>query len=389
MKVLFILHSTGKASGGHYHSLNHISRVVGRELTAGVITVGSAQSPVLADNPYFIRHVVLQKTGDLPGFFSQLRELYASFEPDVLHFFDTESLNFLLLIPATTRYPLVMSKCGGPNPMRKKWQQVDDLILFSGENYEWFRHNHHYKKTRIHLIPNRVSKLGLLPESKRAERKDDGVINFVRVSRLGGAYEKTLMDSFNLIEKLSVKYKVHFYVIGRIQDEARFQVLRKYAEDKELPVEFITDERASKGADFLYLADFVVGTGRSLIEALSLGIPCLTPAANCSMPVLVTRQNFDGLFATNFSERNRGDDETLATNLDNIERLIEEKEAYQEARKTSLTFFENYFDVERVTGKYVSIYNISLNKAQGLKLVFRNFPYVVKSLLGLALGKNS
>ena len=40
------------------------------------------------------------------------------------------------------------------------------------------------------------------------------------------------------------------------------------------------------------------------MEAMSFKIPVLAPVKNSNLPVLVDKENFDSLFATNFSPRN-------------------------------------------------------------------------------------
>lgn len=381
MKVLLFIYCQGKASGGHYHSLDQLSREIRKDVSLKIVSLGPVTSPVLLGNPCFKKHILFNNKKDLFVLNNSVKELVLEESATLFHCFDTESMNWLLLTSIARKFPFVLSKCGGPNPTRKNWQYADQIILFSKENYDWFNFNPGYSGKRLHLIPNRVNKLVFLDEIKRSEIKNNSVINFVRISRLGGAYEKTLRDTLTMIDSLRLEYPVHLYIIGRVQNEIRFADFEKDIADRKLPVTIITDARASRGADFLYLADFVIGTGRSFMEALSLGIPSLTPSINMDWPVLVRKENFELLFSTNFSERNMADLASVTNNREHIVTLIKDKKAYLEAQKEALQLFNDNFNLEGVGKKYLSVYKQALVSGHNrFKLIIKNFPYLLKTI---------
>lgn len=380
MNILFFINNDGHGVGGHYHSLDQISKEVGKGHKVGIVTMGLHPSPILSENPFFLKHIHL--SGKIKKMFSLNRELKGvikNFKPDLLHCFDTASLNRLLILPATFSFPLVLNKCGGPNPFGNNYQHANALVVFSAENHQWFENNPNYKKENVFLIANRVEKLKLLPEEQRKEKKDTNKITFLRITRIGGAYEKTLLDSFRMIEDLKDDHPVQLIVVGKVQKQERFAFFKQEAEKRRLPVQFITDERASKASDFLYLADFVIGTGRSFMEALSLGFPVLTPAKNTDWPVLVNERNFKFFFSTNFSERNIADPVSIKENKGDIEQLIANKKAYLNKQKKSIALFEEYLGTKFVLDKYNIVYenmsNIPVKKAS---LILKNLPYIVK-----------
>lgn len=383
MNILYFIHSGGNASGGHFHSLDQVSKEVGKKHKTGIVSLGRNPSPVLSKNPFFLKHYFLN--GGISRLFSlnqALRKTIKDFRPDVLHCFDTSSLNKILLMPATFGIPIVLNKCGGPNPRRRNYQHANAMVVFSAENHEWFVNNPNYKKETIHLIPNRVEQLRFLPEQQRREKKEKGKITFLRVTRIGGAYEKTLSDTFRMIEELKSSFPVKLIVVGKIQDKGRYLWFREQVKQRKLPVEFITDERAGKGADFLYLADFAIGTGRSFMEALSLGIPTLTPAKNADWPVLVNTQNFNSFFKTNFSERNQAPKEVLGTNKEKVIRLIEDREAFQKAKAEAESLFRENFGTTQLFEKYDKVYQLTKNGNAGRPgLLLKNLPYILKSLI--------
>lgn len=385
MNILFLISNDGgNGVGGHYNSLNQVSSEMAKEHNVKILTLGSSTSPVVAGNPLFEKHIKISKGAKgLSGFNAELKAMKKTFIPDVIHCFDTNSLNRVLTLSALKKVPIVLNKCGGRNPLKSNYQHADAIVVFSTENQDWFLKNSRYNNDDIFLIPNRVRKLELLDENLRQETKNPDKITFVRISRLGGAYEHTLLSTYNLIEELAKTYPVELIVIGRIQNEARFANLKKEAEDRNLPVKFITDERAAKGSDFLYLADFVVGTGRSFMEATSLGIPSLAPASNANHPILINTDNFQDFFKNNFSERNVASEKSLNENLSNIKALIENKDKYAKGQEEILTIFNDYFGTEGILPKYNLAYSyVAGKKTNRSKLIINNLQYLVKYLLG-------
>lgn len=382
MNILYVIFSRGHASGGHYHSLDQISRETGKKMNVGILSVGSNESPILNSNPHFQKHITFKKRLAYLSFCKEVNAILKSLQPTIINFFDTESYNVLLPIHLVHKSTLILTKCGGPNPQRTTWQIAPNMLFFSGENSGWAKNNSRYKDVHLHVIANRVSKLSFIDTSEQTEKKDKGVFNFVRISRLGGAYEKTLGDTFNLIEQLKDKHPVKLYVIGKIQQRERFESFVSDAKTRNLPVSFITDERTNKASNMLYLADCVIGTGRSLMEAMSLGIPTLTPTKNATVPILVTNQNFEGLFNTNFSERNVADDASINSNFEKIEKLISQDTYYQEVQEFTKTLFEKHFGTDHILEKYQAFYeNAQKHHLPMKKLIRMNFPYIVKTIL--------
>lgn len=380
MNILFFIASSGNAVGGHFHSLDQISKEIARGHKVRLVSLGANPSPVISQNPHFLEHItIIGKIKGIVALNRALKQIISDFNPGMIHCFDTASLNRLLVLPATFPYPLVMNKCGGPNPFGKNYQHASALVVFSAENYQWFTNNKNYKKEDIFLIPNRVEKLDYLPREQRKEIKDPGKITFLRITRIGGAYEKTLLDTFRMIEELKENYPVQLIVVGKIQKEERFAYFQQEAEKRKLPVQFITDERAGKASDFLYLADFVIGTGRSFMEALSLGLPVLTPAKNADWPILVNKRNFDVFFSTNFSERNLADPFSLESNKNEIIRLLNHKNAYGMAKEEADQLFDVNLGTRHILEKYGKLYDLLTKRpVKKIKLIYKNLPYILK-----------
>jgi glycosyltransferase involved in cell wall biosynthesis len=383
MKILFFISTPkqGKASGGHYHSLDQISRELAKVHEVNLISIGGVESPVIKNNPYFLRHIPLKRNvSAIFSFHSILKKIIEGFKPDIVHCFDADSLNRLLVQTSIGKIPLVMNKCGGMNPLGSDYQHADGIVTFSAENYEWYKSNKNYRKELIVLIPNRVKKLELLPERERREAKAKGKTTFIRISRLGGAYEHTLRSTYNLIEELiTFGYSVELIVIGRIQDEGRFEILREEVLRRNLPVRFITDERASKASDFLYLADFAIGTGRSFMEAISLGIPTLAPALNAQKPILVNKSNIQNFFFKNFSERTIVPENHIKNSERELITAIQNKKKYDDLCEEAKELFIEYFGTDKILYKYNDFYMNAIQfKYNRIRLILLNLNYLIK-----------
>lgn len=383
MKILFFIFAEkGKANGGHYNTLHQVSLEMAKSCDVKIIMLGSSLSPVLQDNPYLADYITLgHGLADIIKLNNKLKQFFKTSRPDIIHCFDTNSLNLCLLCMATRKIPVILNKCGGPNPLRNNYLHADATVVLSKENQQWYFNNQHYKNDSIFLIPNRVRALELISERLQKEKADPNKVTFVRISRLGGAYEMTLLQTFNLIEKLNKIFPVELFVIGRITNEEKFNILVEEGKKRNLPVQYITDQRAAKGSSFLYLADFVVGTGRSFMEAASLGIPSLTPAKNTEIPILVGNNNIDNFLFTNFSERNIAKKDDEINTIETIQKLVTDPSAYHEFKKVTKSNFDELFGTSKINQKYTAAYKYVLsNPVSRINLLINHYPYLFKFL---------
>src|SRR5690554_160076 len=120
---------------------------------------------------------------------------------------------------------MVDSKCGGANP--NNFPYVDNLVLFSEENSEWFRTKSKFSKTNIHVISNRVKqvKKHIVPHLK--DFADS--FTFMRIARIGNSYKKSIDDSVRLVKELNKTHRegVRLIIVGTIQDQEVYSELRR------------------------------------------------------------------------------------------------------------------------------------------------------------------
>src|SRR5690554_5930469 len=155
MKILYLITARGHGSGGHFHSLNHISEAIAGKCEVKICTYGTGKSIVLEKNPYFKKHIPFKGYNFL-NFYRSLKQVLIDYQPDAVHCFDIAAYNIFTLFIGHNKYPIFLNKCGGPSP-RYYYPLVQNLILFSQENYKWFIGQPKFKNSNIVVIPNRVN----------------------------------------------------------------------------------------------------------------------------------------------------------------------------------------------------------------------------------------
>lgn len=360
MRILFFITANGNGRGGHYHSLNHISRELGKHHEVKIISIGVGNSGVLETNPFYEKHIFFNGLNlfELSRDIKKLREQY---RPEIYHCFDVISYNMVRIFISSRKNKIILNKCGGPNPYSYQFPHVHNIVLFSLENKRWFNNNVKFKNSSIYLIPNRSETL-IIDRTYEPVKKDLDSFIFVRICRITNVYKKSIYDSINLIKKLKEKYsyKVKLYIIGSKQDTNLYDSLIKNKTVLNGDVIVITDPRYTfEASKLLYLSDAVIGTGRGLIEAMSLSRPVLTIDEKGDIPVLIDDSNFHDAFLTNFSERNNFSKNKADHNINNIVKLIEDKCYYDEISDFSKTMFDEYFDLKKAVSEYQKVYEKS------------------------------
>lgn len=377
MKILFFISVHGHGRGGHFHSLNHISRRLGEENDVSIISIGPGKSDIIESNPHFRKHINY-KGFDILKLRRVIKNEIKIFSPDIYHCFDVGSYNIIRLIISSKKHRIVLNKCGGPNPV--EFPYVKNIVLFSKENQEWFEGQNKFKKTNVFLIPNRVIPLELITDYHPINKEKDDFV-FVRICRIGLNYKKSILDSMNLISKLyeSNFKKIKLYIIGAVEDEDVLKDLKYNEHVVNGRIVFLTQsEYTSEASKMLYLADAVIGTGRGLMEAASLKKPILTIDKNRNIPVLLDENHFMDAFKTNFSERNTFKELNTHDNLNNISKLIYNLNYYNEVSSFAYNCFNMYFNINKVTELYISAYNKSYTFR---RKILNDSPMILKTII--------
>ncbi len=384
MKIAFFICSISKNNpgiGGHFFSLLETLNQLSKNHEVFIINIGVKKAISLNKSPYKTYYVIEQK----PRLFKihkAVRNIIEDENPDILHSFDSiayfwsRTASFMLKIPCS------ITKCGGVN--NKFFPYTKHLVLFSKENELFFKQLKKFKKTNTYLIPNRISefqddkrRIGVI-EDKLGDRNLD--FKFLRISRIGPYYQKSALQLVSLVNKLNEDgIRCSFIFVGAVEDEKCFEELKSLSKGNGFF--FIEKEMTNNAKEVLSVADAVLGTGRSFMEAACKAKILLSPIKDSSIPLLIDGENFQEAFKYNFSERIFVENYNGEKNYQNIRKIINdgEKEKYGEFSKA---LFKEYFDASKIPDKYeVMFKNMSYSNTYKMLDFFLHGLYVIRALI--------
>lgn len=358
-RVLFVITSRGKGTGGHHFSLRDLTARLRAHADVHIATVAIRFPPSLADVPDVT--FIPWSPYRLPGVLADLLALVRRFRPTHLHSYDPSALHLTRVLSLWTRLPLIHTQCGGPTP-RRNVPRAPDVVLFSEENRSGLAAHPRMADCRLHLIASRVNPVALDPARALALRRHigwqpgDRVV--LRINRLVHEY-RPAMDQALALGALwrDTGARVHVVLLGSVGDEDLVRELESLA-GRTPDVHVVTaPEFTTQAAALLGAADAVVGTGRGLMEAAFAGRVVFAPVAGHALPALLAPDTVDALAHANFSPRARlGDafpDEVLA-------RRACEALATESSRAASGAYaralYDERFDASVAARKHLAIY---------------------------------
>lgn len=376
MEVLYLISAFGKGSGGHFNSLNNIGNALDgyKDINITMASIGNVASPILKDNPKFLGNLTF-KWYSFYKLNKKFKILLNHKKFDIIHCYDGGTALIIMMLPFFWKTRIVHTKCGGPNERSYFAQFLQTVILFSKENLNSFKKNKRFDKANIYLIPNRVfvKKVDVEALSK-TKKKDPDHFTFLRIARIGKTYKESILQAITLVHHLNVlKQPVKLVLIGVIEDKEVFEEVQAYALSLQAPVEYLTSiEFTREASRFLYLADAVVGTGRGIMEAMSLNLPVFAPLKGRQLPAYVNDETFDQLFNNNFSQRTSIDEVTDEKIINYAAELVKKDSLYTEMVQFSeRKAVENFIITPQIKDKYHAIYsNFLIEKRVGL--IFKN-----------------
>uniref|UniRef100_E6XG26 Glycosyl transferase family 1 domain-containing protein n=1 Tax=Shewanella putrefaciens (strain 200) TaxID=399804 RepID=E6XG26_SHEP2 len=354
--IAFVIGTFGHGRGGHYWDVKTISESINSFESVIVFNIGCKPSPVLERSNIKVINVPLNFIEAV----TVVKKYVVDLNVKTIFCIDIRVSLIPALVSNFTRTPMVLIKPGGPNPS-KRYPVTKDFIVYSLENYLYFKNINDFKKTTIHFLPNRSCRVNVNKELVANIR--DGrneIFTFVQIIRITKEYAKNLYQSIDMIRKLNAtnNYRVSLNIIGVVQDEKLFKDLCNYSKDQSVSF-YTSGEYTNCASELLLSGDAVIANGRSVMEAASLGLPILISAKNTTLPVLLDKDNFERAFKVNFSPRfevelSRDGEQC---HLNHIKKLINDNGYLSEVRSHSLQCYQRYFNVESVVDRYIDISN--------------------------------
>lgn len=372
MKILFTAFSISKGLGGHIRSMREVRSALESdgEKCATVIVGSKHTVRSNSDSDYYID---FSKVGII-GLMKQIKQIMSEFKPDIIHSFDEYSF---LLFQINARRHRILTRCGGPNPVR--YPYAEDITLFSQENLNFFQSQEKYSSTNFSLIPQRVQPFEcdkkLISKLKGDINLREGSVVILRVARISQDYKHSIEQTINLFklfnDRVSDK-EIRVIILGAVYDQ---QVLDSLvSENPDQQVSFVTaSEYVKEARKVLDIADIVVGTGRGFMEGAARGKIMFAPLKDNRLPVLVNIENIEECAKYNFSQRLELSD-SQKPDIDPIKILASRKKLESE----SLSIFDDYFNITKATSTYRDAYKKVCNKREfknSILTIMLNFVY--------------
>lgn len=367
--IMMLVFSKKTGIGGHFYSLITIAEQLRKIYNVYIVNVGLVPSSIIENSPISSIYIY----SDYRNVYQTLKNINKEVERykiDILHAFDLYSYLLGAISAKKKSLPIVLNKCGGPNV---KLPYVYNMIFFTKENYLFYRNSPKNRDCHFSLIPNRVSDF-LCDEEKITMIRDKYNLKnkkvVLRVGSFSNAYKKTIEQAIELIDLLRQKNDEYILLlIGVIPNNDVYEWIKEKIKGKESYVFIETDKFFAENAkQILEIATVVVGTGRGFMEGCAKNKIMYAPCSNDKYPVLVTDENFEDVFATNFSDR--------------YERKEHDVSLMEDGKQISRIWFEKRFSVLEVGQYYKTFYEeLKCDKRIGIDIYYYLIKYYIASFM--------
>ncbi|WP_155396772.1 glycosyltransferase [Methanosarcina barkeri] len=343
--------------GGHYYSLRTTAEEMSKKLDCAIVVIGKRESPVINQSKVKIYNLTYKKINTIKVI-KDLKNIIDIERPQVIHSFDEDTFFFGSLISNILKKPYIHTKCGGPNS-RIAFPKVNNLILFSQEDVRFYQSSRRFKKTNLFFIPNRIREIPsdiLRIKNIKLSVDCNESKTFLIISRLEEYKKNDILQAINLVKKLnSDGIKTKLIIIGALQD---VNVGKEIKENVDNNIYLFTDDKyAINASQLIDVADFVIGGGRSFMEAALKGKIMLCPLKNSNYPLLITEENFQNAFDQNFSSRLTIDNFDPEDNYKQIIQALIDEEYADNIISFIKSVSSEHFEISSQLNRYCKIYN--------------------------------
>ncbi|AKB53769.1 hypothetical protein A9239_00275 [Methanosarcina sp. A14] len=359
MKVLYLISTMDPHSGrgGHYYSLRTTAEEISKKLDCAIVVIGKRESPVINQSKVKVYNLIYEKISVIKVM-KDLKNIIDIECPQVIHSFDEDTFFFGSLISNISKKPYIHTKCGGPNS-RIAFPKVNNLILFSQEDVRFYQSSRRFKKTNLFFIPNRIreipSDFSRIKNIKLSADCNESKV-FLIISRLEEYKKNDILQAIDLVKKLNYDgIKTKLIIIGALQDVNVGKEIKKNM-DNNIYL-FTDDEYTINASQLIDVADFVIGGGRSFMEAALKGKIMLCPLKNSNYPLLITEENFQSAFDQNFSSRLTIDNFDPDDNYKQIFQALVNEEYANNITSFIKRVSSKNFEISSQLNRYCKIYN--------------------------------
>lgn len=238
--------------------------------------------------------------------FFRLKKIIIKESPDIIvSFLPEPSLKLMLLKKINKKIssiPTIISIRNDPNVeyknqvifnlMKYLYKNVDKLVLQTKEAEEYFK-KINFSKEKLTIIPNPISDTFLKFSKKVTDRKKE-IVNIGRLYPQKN--QKLLIEAFQNVLNKYPEYILKIYGEGILRNELEDYIKAKDLNEKvKLLGQVDNIENEIYNASMFVLSSDYEGMPNSLMEALALGIPCISTDCPCGGPKFLIENNINGL----------------------------------------------------------------------------------------------
>lgn len=241
---------------------------------------------------------------DVKGRISELRNMVKEFSADIIIGF-TEIPNVLAkIVGMLTGIPSIMSERGDPNLERigkglKNWIVLQLINRSKGGVFQTEGAMAFYGRClqkRGKVIPNPIFINGKVPFVK-CENREKSVVSVGRLDNFQKRYD-VMLDAFKLFSEKHSDYILKLYGRGNDEEQIKVWVEARGIADKVKFMGLTTQPMQDTCRDgmFLITSDFE-GISNSLLEAMAVGLPCVSTDHTPGGARLLIQDHENGLLA--------------------------------------------------------------------------------------------
>lgn len=324
MNILFCLGSMDK--GGSQRVIANLSNYLVNNNEVSIVTTTSRESQYHLDDK--IKRFCLdeneKKLNNISRIY-KLKKVIKKVEPDVIVTFQPEPSFRILLLKIINNIPIILSVRNDPNVEYKSFKRkilmkmlfplADGFVFQTRDAASYFSKKIQEKST---IIPNPINEKFIV-DTPYLEEREKTIVTVGRLEKQKN--QKLLIDAFKNVEKKHKDYKLLIYGEGSLKKELEEYVSLINLTNKIIfkgQVDNIKEEIFKAGV-FVLSSDYE-GMPNALMEAMSLGLPCISTDCPCGGPKTLIKNKKNGILV----EVNN-----IKQIQDAINKIIEEREFAQ------------------------------------------------------------